>query len=692
MSDLEITNAAKVNEEVASDAAKDELETAASTETVGEKRDDQKDQQPSDATVTKESGHKSEELPVADLEIKKPAAPNLSDLGASKRLNASKSGDKPISSPLEAISVSQPKSNLSLIPPIPQHIPAKLPAPLGLEEKKQNDEPKQPPAKPEPQNDKALSKDPSPVDPPHEDPVCDDDEDNFMKETSNDIGSCKTMAFDFDADGNMNLDELSEELTNHGQIGECRTMSFDFDSSAMESASPTPVSKPLIQFGEDEDPDDDDMYISVNPQPSNPVPKPNSSGRAIIADDDEIIRSSELDAVSTYEEEGFKKSLFFERAVSRWEHASKYELPKIGDTVANYKIESLLGQGGFGAVYRVKNLTLGREEALKLILPSAKQDVSNIDKRFKREVDIVSRLEHPNVVRLYSSGSLSQGVLWMTMELVKGKSLDKIMQERRLTFMEAKTTMEQILCGLQEAHALKLIHRDLKPANIIITDKSGFAGLAVILDFGLAKALGDGEDQSVQELTMVDDSKRVYGTPAYMAPEQLQAGIPGPWTDVYAAGLMLVELITGHNAVSGNTALELAFRQIHEPLILPQKWQGTAIAAIITKATAKAPGERYKDAGEFLKDLMRVNALSDPVSVLQRPLRPATHAISLATPVNENQPKPLKPQKTEQVFIEEAVEKRTRSLKWLGLLSVAIIGWISFLLLLGFFLYVTQST
>ena len=313
----------------------------------------------------------------------------------------------------------------------------------------------------------------------------------------------------------------------------------------------------------------------------------------------------------------FERTIVFEKSENRWDIAD-YKLPEIGEKVGdNYKIIDELGRGGFGAVYRAKNLTLGRDEALKLILPSAKSEVGDIDKRFEREIDIVSRLEHPNIVRLYSSGALEHGVLWMTMELVRGNRLDeRIKQYGAMKFDKAKNLMLQLLSGLMEAHRRQIVHRDLKPANIILSKKEGYADQVVILDFGLSKALGASEDQTLQNVTVVD-SRRVYGTPQYISPEQLTTGKLGPWTDVYAAGLIFYELLTGHPAVDGESLFDIAYKQSYEPITFPENLRDTVIEAIINKACAKNPAERYKHAGEFFDALQRVEDISDPMSVLR---------------------------------------------------------------------------
>ncbi len=312
----------------------------------------------------------------------------------------------------------------------------------------------------------------------------------------------------------------------------------------------------------------------------------------------------------------FEKTMSFEMSDNRWDHADKFELPEIGDVVGNYQVTGLLGKGGFGAVYRAKNLTLGREEALKLILPSAKSECEDIEKRFEREIDIVSRLEHPNIVRLYSSGLLEHHVLWMTMELVKGARLDdRLSQYGPMKFPKAKNLMLQLLSGLMEAHRRQIVHRDLKPANIMLSKKEGYADQVVILDFGLSKALGDTEDESKQNLTCVD-SRRVYGTPQYMAPEQLKQGKLGPWTDVYAAGLIFYEILTEQEAVQGMSLFDVAYKQTYEDLEFPPDLQDTAVEAMLKRACAKNPAERYKNAGEFFDALQHIEEISDPPSVL----------------------------------------------------------------------------
>ena len=164
--------------------------------------------------------------------------------------------------------------------------------------------------------------------------------------------------------------------------------------------------------------------------------------------------------------------------------------------------------------------------------------------------------------------------------------------------------MLQLLSALSEAHSRDIVHRDLKPANIMIQQKKGYEDLVVILDFGLSKAIGPSDDNMLQNLTQ--DSKQVYGTPQYMAPEQLNKGIIGPWTDVYSAGLIFYEILTAHPGFSGTTIFDIAYKQRHQSLNFPDHLKNTAIQNIINKACAKSISDRYQNASEFYDDIFKL--------------------------------------------------------------------------------------
>ncbi len=389
----------------------------------------------------------------------------------------------------------------------------------------------------------------------------------------------------------------------------------DDDDDELEERKP--VLKSLVQMSFDLDclAEDDDL----DAEEARTIPKPPPLPKSIPDNNVGSFAKAapKLDADATYNDAQFKNRLIFEDNKARWEAVKEYQLPQPGAVIGNYRIESILGQGGFGAVYRVRNLTLNRREALKLILPKTKKEDADAAKRFRREIDIASRIEHPNIVRVYNAGTFMGGIQWMTMEIVRGEALDQRLERvQRLSFAEAKSFMMQLLSGLMEAHLRQIVHRDLKPANIMLTSKPGYPNIVKILDFGLSKAVGSAENQSIQHVTLTN-SMVVAGTPRYMAPEQLSLGKIGPWTDVYAAGLIFYEILTGFKAVDGDTPTEHAYRQLNTPLVYPQMWEGKAIKALLEKACAKDPNERFIDAGEMLQAMQCVNSLDAPESVIQ---------------------------------------------------------------------------
>ena len=287
-----------------------------------------------------------------------------------------------------------------------------------------------------------------------------------------------------------------------------------------------------------------------------------------------------------------------------------FSLPSVGDVFGQYKIVRELGRGGFGAVYHVHNLEIGRDEALKLILPSARSEFMDIEKRFIREINIAARLEHPNIVRLYSNGNFGQGILWMTMELIRGERLDKKIQAQgAMSFEKAKHFMLQFLSALAEAHDREIVHRDLKPANIMIMQKKGYTDLVKILDFGLSKAIGPSDDNNpLQNLTL--DSRQVYGTPQYMAPEQLNRGMIGPWTDVYSAGLIFYEILTGVPCYQGKNIIDIIRKQREQTIDFPENLKNTKAAAVIRKACDKLAIQRYQNASEFYDAVLNLTGLT----------------------------------------------------------------------------------
>ena len=262
---------------------------------------------------------------------------------------------------------------------------------------------------------------------------------------------------------------------------------------------------------------------------------------------------------------------------------------RVGTTLAGrYRLLGELGRGGMGRVYKAEDRELGDVVAVKTLLAasygSAEED------RLIREVQICRRITHPNVVRVYDIGRF-QGGVFVTMEYLEGRTLDHVMRERgQLPLGEAREMLAQILAGLQEAHALRVVHRDLKPSNVLL------AGERVkILDFGIARV--EGGDGS---LTMAGE---VLGSPKYMSPEQIHGEELDGRSDLYSLGVLAYALIAGREPFTGGSPSAIAIKQIHEPPPdvlqlrpgLPVLWQ-----ELLVRLLAKRPEERYGDASEAL--------------------------------------------------------------------------------------------
>jgi len=262
-----------------------------------------------------------------------------------------------------------------------------------------------------------------------------------------------------------------------------------------------------------------------------------------------------------------------------------------------YRIVRLLGEGAMGAVYEAENTRIRRRVAIKLLHPQIAQKADTL-LRFEREAQAAGRIGSQHIVEVLDFGELADGSRFMVLEFLDGTTLEQRIRSRgRLTPEEATPIVCQLLEGLGAAHKAEIIHRDLKPANVYICPKPGGADFVKILDFGVSKfnVLND-------EMSMTSTGA-VLGTPYYMSPEQAKGSRQvDPRSDLYAVGVILYECITGQVPFSAETFNELIFRIVLEsppPVESFVPNLDPAFTAIIHKAMAREPGERFQTAEEF---------------------------------------------------------------------------------------------
>jgi eukaryotic-like serine/threonine-protein kinase len=261
-----------------------------------------------------------------------------------------------------------------------------------------------------------------------------------------------------------------------------------------------------------------------------------------------------------------------------------------------YRVESRIARGGMATVYRALDLRLDRVVALK-VMHQMFADDDEFVARFIREAKSAARLSHPNVVAVFDQGD-DGGHVFLAMEYVPGRTLRDLLRERtRLSANEALSILQPVLAALSAAHTAGLVHRDVKPENVLLADD----GRVKVADFGLARAAANLEATSATTL---------IGTVAYLAPEQVIRGIADPRSDVYAAGIMLFEMLTGRPPYhGGETAISVALRHAHEDVPPPSTLApGTpaAVDDLVSRATSRDPDLRPRDAGAFLADVVRV--------------------------------------------------------------------------------------
>jgi serine/threonine-protein kinase len=266
-----------------------------------------------------------------------------------------------------------------------------------------------------------------------------------------------------------------------------------------------------------------------------------------------------------------------------------------------YRINGMIGKGGMGAVYRAYQLLMDREVAFKVLKTDFVEDPMQV-KRFFIEAKAASKLTHPNTITVFDFGQTKEGMLYMAMELVKGKSLSGLISEGPLEPARAVSIAGQIADSVGEAHSLGIIHRDLKPDNILIETKEWNPDFVKVLDFGIAKLLGGGEGTAVTKTGIV------CGTPQYMSPEAITGHQVTPAADLYSLGIILYEMLSGSPPFQAETPMKLLLCHLNEqPKSLLNPGSAVQIPVqldrFIMRVLSKNPESRPATARQFKEEM-----------------------------------------------------------------------------------------
>lgn len=294
-------------------------------------------------------------------------------------------------------------------------------------------------------------------------------------------------------------------------------------------------------------------------------------------------------------------------------------------TVINgrYQLEKLIGKGGFGMVFSGQDLTLKTEVALKFFNPDSLRDEKKF-LRVQREINLARKISDPRIVKIYSLEKWS-GIWFMVMELVRGATLkEKLQAGGRIAWEEFQPLFLEILRGVESLHSEGIIHRDLKPSNIMVDTE----GKIKILDFGLAKEIGDLEKTS--------SIGEIVGSPFYLSPEQIQGRELGIESDIYQLGILLYQVLTGAHPFPDTTTMELVLMHLNQP---PDRIETRGIRVpevvefVVAKALAKKKQERFRSTAEMAERLRigSVPLLHTFATRVPRALRLAALAVAVLT-------------------------------------------------------------
>lgn len=285
-----------------------------------------------------------------------------------------------------------------------------------------------------------------------------------------------------------------------------------------------------------------------------------------------------------------------------------------------YQLGAILGRGGMAQVRRARDLRLGREVAVKQLRIDLASDPT-FQERFRREAQSAAGLNHPNIVAVYDTGedldtATGVKVPFIVMELVEGHTLRELLRTgRQIQPTKAMTFTQGVLDALGYSHKAGIIHRDIKPANVMLTTE----GVVKVMDFGIARAVADTSATMTQ-------TAAVIGTAQYLSPEQARGETVDARSDIYSAGCLLYELLTGRPPFTGDSPVSVAYQHVREAPVPPSHLDAEITPAmdnIVLKALAKDPADRYQSAAEMRADIGRLLAGQE---VMAKPVPPTVVA------------------------------------------------------------------
>ena len=288
-----------------------------------------------------------------------------------------------------------------------------------------------------------------------------------------------------------------------------------------------------------------------------------------------------------------------------------------------YSLGETIGIGGMAEVFRGTDVRLGRDVAIKVLRADLARDPS-FQGRFRREAQSAASLNAPCIVSVYDTGE-DHGVPYIVMEYVEGRTLRDVLQtEGRLLPQRALEVVADICTALDVAHAAGIVHRDIKPANVMLTPR----GEVKVMDFGIARAIADTSSTMTQTAAVV-------GTAAYLSPEQARGEHVDARSDIYSTGCLLYELVTGTPPFTGDSPVAVAYQHVREDPTPPSAYDDSMppqVDAVVLKAMAKNPVNRYQSADEMREDLLRAAAGQEVLATPYLPGNEMTVVPGLRTP------------------------------------------------------------